>query len=157
MPNGVHDFDFLIGSWRVNNRMLRHRLASSSDWDEFEGTLDVGRVGILGIVDHFEAIFFGSKMEGMSIRLYDPVKAEWSIYWTDSTRPGIIQPPVRGIFREGNGLFLGDGTHNGQPVKVRYRWTEIRARSARWEQAYSWGEGRPWETNWVMDLTKVGE
>lgn len=34
----VHDFDFLIGRWKVMNRRLRRRHEGSSDWDEFSAT-----------------------------------------------------------------------------------------------------------------------
>ena len=36
---GVHDFDFLVGRWRVHHRTLKERLANSHEWIEFEGTL----------------------------------------------------------------------------------------------------------------------
>jgi len=36
---GVHDFDFLVGQWRVHCRTLKERLANSHEWIEFEGTL----------------------------------------------------------------------------------------------------------------------
>jgi hypothetical protein len=38
---------------------------------------------------------------------------------------------------------------------VRYLWSRIGADSARWEQAYSLDEGNSWETNWIMDFTRV--
>jgi hypothetical protein len=36
---GLHDFDFLVGHWRVHHRKLKERLVSSHEWIEFEGTL----------------------------------------------------------------------------------------------------------------------
>jgi hypothetical protein len=33
-----HDFDFLFGSWRVQHRRLKERLAKSTQWVEFDGT-----------------------------------------------------------------------------------------------------------------------
>jgi hypothetical protein len=36
---GVHDFDFLVGHWRVQHRKLKVRLANNHEWMEFEGTL----------------------------------------------------------------------------------------------------------------------
>ncbi|MGB8113992.1 MAG: hypothetical protein WCF22_09465, partial [Candidatus Sulfotelmatobacter sp.] len=37
--SGLHDFDFLVGHWRVHHRKLKKRLANSHEWIEFEGTL----------------------------------------------------------------------------------------------------------------------
>jgi hypothetical protein len=37
---GVHDFDFLVGHWRVHHRKLKERLANNHEWIEFEGTLN---------------------------------------------------------------------------------------------------------------------
>jgi hypothetical protein len=37
--SGLHDFDFLVGHWRVHHRKLKERLANNHDWAEFEGTL----------------------------------------------------------------------------------------------------------------------
>jgi hypothetical protein len=37
---GVHDFDFLVGQWRVHHRKLKERLANNHEWIEFEGTLN---------------------------------------------------------------------------------------------------------------------
>jgi hypothetical protein len=36
---GLHDFDFLVGHWRVHHRKLKERLVNSHEWIEFEGTL----------------------------------------------------------------------------------------------------------------------
>jgi hypothetical protein len=40
---GVHDFDFLVGHWRVHHRKLKQRLANNHEWVEFEGTLIASR------------------------------------------------------------------------------------------------------------------
>ena len=38
-PHGdVHDFDFLVGRWRVHNRRLATRLRGAHDWKEFDAT-----------------------------------------------------------------------------------------------------------------------
>ena len=36
--SGLHDFDFLVGEWRVQHRRLKERLANSHEWVEFAGT-----------------------------------------------------------------------------------------------------------------------
>ena len=53
------------------------------------------------------------------------------------------------------GLFYGDDTDDGKPIKVVYRWMKQGAGHARWEQAFSYDDGKTWETNWVMEMTKV--
>ena len=36
--SGLHDFDFLVGAWRVHHRRLKERLAGSHEWQAFDGT-----------------------------------------------------------------------------------------------------------------------
>ena len=55
---------------------------------------------------------------------------------------------------DGVGTFSADDTDDGRPVRVRFVWSGITETSARWEQAFSTDDGRNWETNWVMDLTR---
>jgi hypothetical protein len=62
---------------------------------------------------------------------------------------------VVGRFRDGVGTFVGDDTFEGRPIKVRFTWSEITAQSARWQQELSDDDGRTWELNWVMELTRV--
>src|SRR6185436_9916849 len=38
MTDHAHDFDFLVGKWRVHHRRLKERLANNHDWVEFDGT-----------------------------------------------------------------------------------------------------------------------
>src|SRR6478672_6588680 len=124
------DFDFLLGSWNVANRMLRRRLAGSDDWEEFAATAVVRPIlDGLGNEDVFRTEHDGGFV-GMSFRFFDPEKRRWSIYWADSRRPGELDPPVVGCFT----------------------WSRGTTESPRWEQAFSDDGGRTWETNWVMDF-----
>jgi hypothetical protein len=34
-------------------------------------------------------------------------------------------------------------------------WSDIAANSCRWRQAFSADGGKTWETNWIMDFTRV--
>jgi hypothetical protein len=54
------------------------------------------------------------------------------------------------------GDFLGPDTHEGTPVLVRYRWSDITPTGARWAQAFSTDNGVTWETNWTADFTRGG-
>ncbi|HET8727846.1 MAG TPA: hypothetical protein VFO41_10075 [Alphaproteobacteria bacterium] len=150
---GVHDFDFLFGRWTVTNRRLTQRLADSDEWEEFSGAFHCEpRLGGIANVDEMAVLAKG--FSGMALRLFDVGQREWSIYWIDS-RDGRLQPPVTGRFRNGRGEFQGNDVDEGRPVRVRFVWSDITGDSARWEQAFSTDGGRTWETNWIMEFTRV--
>ena len=151
----ARDWDWLVGSWSVRHRRLRDRLAGCTDWDEFSGTcknwpLMDGR----GHVDNNMIELPSGRYWGVGVRTFDVKNRQWSIWWIDSRAPG-IDTPVRGGFSNGVGTFTGDDTWKGQPIKVRYLWTQITPRSAHWEQAFSVDDGRTWETNWHMDFVRT--
>lgn len=147
------DFDFLLGSWTVRNRFLRGRLRGSTDWIEFDATVDVRPVlNGLGNIDAYEAVIDGRQVHGMTLRLFDPHRGQWSLHWADSVRAGILLPPMLGRFEGDTGEFLGDEEVDGHKVLCRFLWT--RGASPRWEQAFSDDGGRTWETNWIMTFSR---
>jgi hypothetical protein len=151
----MNDFDWLIGTWDSTQRCLRSRLTGSDDWAVFPAHAVCYRMfGGNANVDEIAFPTLGSS--GMSVRLYDPDTELWSIYWASTTDPGVLGPPVKGRFTDGVGEFHGDDTHDGRPVRVRYRWLDITGTSARWEQAFSPDKGESWETNWIMEFTRTG-
>jgi len=154
--SSAHDFDFWTGTWRGRNRRLRERLAGCAEWDEFEGTC-VARPLLdgLGNMDEFRTDYQGG-LVGLSLRFFDSETRLWSIYWTDTRRSGLLEPPVIGSFVGGIGVFECDDTFDGRPIIVRYRWSDVTAATARWEQSFSDDSGETWETNWVMDFTPNG-
>jgi hypothetical protein len=149
------DFDFFMGSWTVRNRFLADRLQGSDDWQEFEAT-SVARLlpGVLGNEDEFRTGFQGGFV-GMSFRFFDPEAGRWSIYWADSRRPGVLDPPVFGGFANGAGVFEGTDVLDGKPIGVRFTWTRVDTPSPRWEQAFSGDGGETWEANWIMEFTRA--
>ena len=153
----VHDFDFLVGRWRVHHRTLKERLANSHEWIEFEGTLlNQPLMGGYSNVDDTVFEKPGAPFLGVALRSFDPKTQQWSIWWLDSRTPlGPVDPPMRGGFRGGVGAFYADETFNGKPVRTRFLWTKITPASAHWEQAYSPDGGKTWETNWVQDIVRV--
>jgi hypothetical protein len=153
----ARDFDFWMGRWSVRNRWLRTRLAGSTDWEEFDASV-VARPMLdgLGNEDMFRTDHAGG-FTGMSFRFLDPEAGRWSIYWADSRRPGRLDPPVLGGFDGDSGVFEGDDVLDGRPIRVRFTWSEITTPTPRWEQAFSDDGGDTWETNWVMDFTRIGE
>jgi len=152
--DGRHDFDFLHGRWHTRQRKLRKRLAGCSDWDEF--TADLHCRPVLGGLGNFDELASPAMTyTGLALRLYDEAARTWSIYWVAG---GVaeVDPPVVGHFANGAGDFFGPDTHEGTPVLVRYRWSDITPTSANWAQAFSTDDGLTWETNWTADLARVG-
>ena len=151
--DGRHDFDFLHGSYKVNNRRLRERLRGSTEWVEFEATNLCRRtLGGLGNEDEYRTDFWPD-FTGMAFRFFNPATRLWAIYWADSQR-GTLEPPVYGRFTNGRGEFGGDEMFGGKPIRVRFLWTRLDTASPRWEQAFSTDGGKAWEANWVMDFER---
>ncbi len=151
----ANDFDFLNGNWKVHNRYLKSRLTGSTEWTEFDGRVEVLPIlGGLGNVDRFSTTRNGTRLEGTTLRLFNPATGEWSIYWVDNVRAGVLQAPMVGRFNGSIGEFFGDEEVNGKKVLCRFHWTHQDRNTARWEQAFSADAGHTWETNWTMEFTR---
>jgi hypothetical protein len=151
---GVQDFDFLFGRWMVHNERLKERLAGCTDWETFAATNDCRPLlGGCGNSDDFATDWDGG-FQGLTLRLFNHETRQWSIYWASSRR-GVLEPPVVGSFESSVGRFQGHDQYNGAPVLVRFVWSGISADSACWEQAFSADDGRSWETNWRMQMTRI--
>jgi hypothetical protein len=152
----ARDFDFLMGSWKVHNRILRKGRSGSDEWDEFEAT-SVARPLLDGLGNEQEfRSDYGGGFIGMAFRFFDPEKKRWSIYWADSRHCGELDPPVIGSFFGDTGVFVGEDTFEGKPILVRFFWSRVTTDTPRWKQAFSEDDGGSWETNWVMDFTPAG-
>ena len=153
-PTGADAFDFLHGHWRVAHRTLKERHAGCDDWVAFEGTCSCEpRLG--GMANIEEHDFAGRGDRGIALRTFELATGEWTVWWV-SGRDGVMQPPVKGRF-DGPGCTLyGDDTDAGRPIVARYRWSRTDTENPRWEQAFSLDGGQTWETNWIMDWTRIG-
>lgn len=149
-----HDFDFIFGRWTVAHRRLKVRGADSHDWDAFTATATC-EPRLDGLANVEEMLCPARGWSGMALRTLDVETREWSIYWVNSLT-GRLQPPVRGRFDPDGGCVLeGPDTDGDRVIVARYIWSNITPDSARWSQAFSYDEGASWETNWVMDFTRV--
>jgi hypothetical protein len=143
----VTDFDFLPGRWDIVN----HRLVDG-EWVTFEST-SVAAAMLQGGGNHDH--FYSSGLEGYSLRLYSPEEDLWRIWWASTTRPGRLDPPVEGRFVGGRGRFECDDTLDGEPIRVRFEWSDTTGDSPRWEQWFSWDGGKTWVSNWVMEFSRA--
>lgn len=155
--SGLHAFDLREGKWTAHNHVLKDRLAGSHAWIDYKSTQTLWRVmGGYGNVDENTFYKPGETYNGTTLRAYDPKTGEWAIWWLDGRNPhGPLDPPVKGRFVNGVGLFFNDDTLRGKPIKVRFTWSRITHDAAHWEQAFSGDGGKTWETNWITDFKRV--
>ncbi len=154
-PDGQHDFDFEFGTWKTQLRRLVRPLTGSTTWAEYEGTTVVrpvlgGRANLVELVANGP----GGRIEGLSMRLYNPATRQWSLNFASPTA-GVFTTPVFGEFKNGRGEFYGTDTANGRTVLVRFVIMSVTPRSWRFEQAYSEDAGKTWEINWIVTDTKI--
>jgi hypothetical protein len=153
--DGSHDFDWEIGSWTTELRTLPEPLTGSTRWVDYAGTSEVRALmgGRSNIVELSVANTAG-RIEGMSLRLYNPKARQWTLNFA-SIGSGQLTPPVTGAFdAKGKGSFYGVDTANGRTILVRFVISEVTAKSARFEQAFSADGGVTWETNWIAVDTR---
>lgn len=155
--SGLHDFDFLPGKWAIHHRRLKGRLVGSTEWEEFDGTSEARlMMGGAGNIDDNIIPAPAGTYRAVTIRSFDPEANEWQIWWLDGRFPkGPLDPPMVGSFKNGIGTFYADDTLNGQPIKVRFLWSDISDTTCRWEQAFSADGGTTWEINWIMSSTRL--
>ncbi|HEY0628325.1 MAG TPA: DUF1579 domain-containing protein, partial [Sphingomicrobium sp.] len=135
---GAGDFDFLHGSWRVDHRRLKERLADCDQWEQFGGSMECRPVlGGLGNVDDNLIELPAGAYRAVTIRWFDPTEKRWTIHWIDGRTPALDAPMI-GSFRDGVGTFFGDDELRGRPVMIRFLWDRITESSARWQQAFAW-------------------
>jgi hypothetical protein len=155
LPPGARDFDFIHGAWRVRHRRLKTRLAASTEWVEFGGTMHAEPIlSGLGNFDRNVIDLPEGRYEACTLRLFDVARATWSLHWIDG-RAGTLDPPLTGRFSDGVGQFFGDETFEGRPIRIRFLWTPHSPGGPRWEQAFSADTGASWETNWIMEFIRA--
>ncbi|HTD30077.1 MAG TPA: hypothetical protein VK650_00840 [Steroidobacteraceae bacterium] len=152
---GEHDFDFEIGTWKTHIRRLQHPLSGSSSWVEYEGTSVVRKIwgGRANLVE-LQVAGPAGHIEGLSLRLYNPVSHQWSLNFSNSAS-GTLGPPTIGEFKNGRGEFYDQESFGERAILVRFVIKDISADSCRFEQAFSADGGKTWEVNWIATDTRV--
>jgi hypothetical protein len=153
--DGQRDFDFEIGTWKTHVKRLQRPLTGSNTWVEYEGTSVIrklwsGRANLVELVVDGPA----GRIEGLSLRLYNPESGQWSLNFSNSAT-GTMSPPTIGEFKNGRGEFFNQETLNGRAILVRFLISDITPTSCRFEQAFSEDGGKTWEVNWIATDTRV--
>ena len=153
--DGRHDFDFEIGSWKTHLRRLQKPLTGSTTWVEYEGTTVVRKVwgGAANLVE-LDVQGPAGRIEGLSLRLYNPESRQWSLNFA-SRRGGTMTPPTIGEFQNGRGEFYSREDLDGRAIFVRFVISDITPNSCHFEQAFSADGGKTWEVNWIATDTRV--
>ncbi len=130
-------------------------MVGSEDWTTFETDYEGwSLLGGAASVDRVSGEMEGEPFEGVSVRTLAPDTGEWTIHWMDTWNT-TLREQVRGRFEGGVGTFYGRETYRDVDYRMRFLWKDITKTSARWEQAYQHPETGDWETNWIMEFTKL--
>lgn len=150
-----HDFDFLVGDWKLRNRKLKSRLTRSNEWMSFESRVEMHQIlNGLGNIDKYSDKANGTPYEGVALRLFNTRTKLWSIYWADSNS-GALDPPVVGSFENKVGHFFARDTYKGQSIIVLFRWDARNLQLPIWSQAFSTDDGKTWEWNSINVSERV--
>jgi hypothetical protein len=152
--DGSHDFDFEFGAWRARISRRLEPLTGSDAWTEYEGTSVVRKVwGGRANLGELDVEGPTGRIEGLSLRLYNPDTRQWSIHWA-SSRDGTLGEAMMGGFHDGIGEFYNQERYEGRPVYVRFLFSAITSTSFRLEQAFSVDGGKSWEPNWIATFER---
>lgn len=154
--DGAHDFDFLIGEWKAHVRRLPDRLVGSNVWIEYDGISTHRKLFGNANMEEFEADSPATHLhiKAQTLRLYNPVSQQWSIYSVDVDKGTLGLPPVVGQFTGKRGEFFDQEEWKGRAILVRYVWLDISPHAARMEQSFSPDGGKSWEVNWICELSR---
>jgi len=154
--DGAHDFDFGFGVFTTHIRRLSHPLTGSTTWTEWNGTVATRKLwdgkGQLEELDITGPN--GGRVQGMTLRLYNPDARQWNLYWANSS-DGLLGQPLVGEFKDGRGEFYDQEQFNGRAVLVRNVYWGITPDSYHFEQAFSADAGKTWEPNFIASLTRT--
>jgi hypothetical protein len=155
--DGSHDFDWMAGTWKAHLKRLENPLTGSTKWVELDGTQRTWLAwGGRSAMDEFtvEDPVTKTRIDALTVRLYDKAHDQWSIYWANATNGAFSLPPTVGRWTNGRGEFYDHEEIGGRWILVRYVWSDVTPTSAHFEQAFSIDGGKTWEANWISDITR---
>jgi hypothetical protein len=158
--DGQHDLDFSLGRWRTHISRRVHPLTGSDEWAHYDGSSIIRAIwGGRASLGETEADGPAGHLQALSLRLYNPQSHQWSLSYASTggttSNPTSLSVPTIGEFKDGRGEFYDTESYSGRSILVRKTWSDITAKSIRFEQAFSEDGGRTWETNWIALDTRL--
>lgn len=149
-PEPDRDFDFLHGSWLVENRRSRDPLAATEEWSSFAAVHTCRSLGGgLGNIHQAEA---EDSDNLTSLQLFDRTAGRWAVHVL--SQEGALRPPLYGRFHAGRGVFVGRWRERGKEILARHEWLWTPS-ERQWTQSFSSDGGRTWHANWLMWFDRV--
>ncbi len=145
-------FDFWLGKWDVNLRMIQ----PDKTWKDSVQA----KVEIYSILDGkaILELWDSPTIKGFSLRHYDPATKQWVLYLNWPSKSSSSVGSLRGQFRHGRGEFIARGRRPDGGVSVsRYTFCDITPHSLRWDDAYSRDGGKTWTNNWIMEFSRTAK
>lgn len=159
---GRSDFDFLVGDWQTVQTRSTKPLIDDAPWETFNATIHMEKLpGNMGNMDSMVAPEWRPNWVGVAIRIFNGETGLWSIYWLAGKTAGIdsttgqLMVPVVGKFENDVGIFESEEVIEGKALRVRYTWTKVDADHVKWQQGFSFDNGKTWKVNWRMTGTRV--
>lgn len=143
-------FDFWVGSWDVNLRMLE-------DDGAFHDAVSA-RANIYSILDGKAVLelWDSAPIVGYSLRYYDPASDQWQLFldWPQDNQSRISR--LSGSFRHGRAEFQAERERDdGTSLLMRYSFDDITPFSLRWDDLFSTDGGKTWRPNWIMEFSRT--
>lgn len=150
-----NNFKFHNGIWKTTVKVLKNPLSGSKEWLEYTGTTTVSEInnGKANIVE-LDVEGATGKIEGTSLRLYNPKTKQWSLNYANM-KSGNLEVPAIGGFKNGRGEFYNEDTYKGKKILVRFIISNITENAIHFEQAFSEDDGKTWELNWIADDVRL--
>lgn len=151
LHDGVHDFDFTVGTFHTHIRRAPDPFAKPTKWVTYDGIKRTRKIlDGYGALETIEADG-PSHLQVLNLFFYDKATHQWNLYFPQA---GDMGTPQVGEFHDGVGTFVGQASYKGRTMLVRQQWSPTGPKSYRFEQSFSPDFGKTWVSNFIADLTR---
>jgi hypothetical protein len=151
LHDGVHDFDFAVGTFHTHIRRAPDPFAEPAKWLTYDGIKTTRKIlDGYGDVETIEADG-PSHLQVLNLFFYDKTTRQWNLYFP---QPEAMGAPAIGEFHDGMGTFMGQDSYKGRTMLTRQQWSPTGPNSYRFEQSFSADFGKTWVSNFIADLTR---